>query len=427
MNVRVPVSTAMLLLGMCAPLFSSAQVVDAPAIAALTARSLYTDTSYIAALADIEVSLESTQVVSVENVSVSVNGEAVTMTASTTGTHFTGIHRVEVGDTEGPIDLRASIAGGAEQVGVTEGDTLIIDLTPPSLSLTQLSPISFEATQPEGSPVAYLMPESSDPLVEVVCEPSSGANFIVGDTEVFCFALDLAGNTSDSVTFFTVQVSDTTAPMVELVGDAELSIEQDSIYMDPGLTISDNAYTEFTTTTDIAVDTSVPDTYTITYTVTDGSGNSATIARTVTVVATSSGGGGRSSQDDEEEEVAAEPGEVLGESDETAQGEVLGARAYHFTSYLRMGATGEEVIELQKLLSAFGHLSHEPTGYFGPLTRAALAAYQEAHGLQPVGYIGPKTLALLNMGTVSSDPRIPALLEEIMRLQAEINKLKGVQ
>lgn len=69
---------------------------------------------------------------------------------------------------------------------------------------------------------------------------------------------------------------------------------------------------------------------------------------------------------------------------------------YLFTKALVVGASGEEVRQLQLVLIAGKYLSASATGYFGALTEAALKAYQSAHGIDPLGIVGPKTRAELN-------------------------------
>jgi peptidoglycan hydrolase-like protein with peptidoglycan-binding domain len=67
-----------------------------------------------------------------------------------------------------------------------------------------------------------------------------------------------------------------------------------------------------------------------------------------------------------------------------------------FTSNLTVGSTGAEVTALQNFLIGKGY-NTLATGYFGPMTKAALAAYQTAKGITPaVGYFGPLTRASVN-------------------------------
>lgn len=68
-----------------------------------------------------------------------------------------------------------------------------------------------------------------------------------------------------------------------------------------------------------------------------------------------------------------------------------------FTHVLSLGSKGADVSALQQILKNAGFYTYPTiTGYFGTLTKQALATYQTAHGLDPVGYTGPKTRALLN-------------------------------
>lgn len=77
-----------------------------------------------------------------------------------------------------------------------------------------------------------------------------------------------------------------------------------------------------------------------------------------------------------------------------------GASAETFTRSLTVGSRGDDVTALQTWLVAKGYLvmpSGVAMGYFGSLTKAAVAAYQTAKGITPaVGYFGPVTRAAVN-------------------------------
>jgi parallel beta-helix repeat protein len=133
-----------------------------------------------------------------------------------------------------------------------------------------------------------------------------------------------------------------------------------------------------------------------------------------------SGGGNGSSSTD-----------VTGSVDAGAGGEVLGAATYNFTANLRAGATGADVNALQQILIDAGFLKiAAPTGFFGPLTMAAVKQFQTAHNIPATGFVGPLTIAALNAGvtpTMSDEERamkIAALLEAVKELQEELAKLK---
>src|SRR5437764_1180572 len=75
---------------------------------------------------------------------------------------------------------------------------------------------------------------------------------------------------------------------------------------------------------------------------------------------------------------------------------------------LRVGSTGELVRALQRELKAAGFDPQGTDGVFGAHTRAAVAAYQRAHGLSVDGVAGPQTMhALHTDGFGPSNPHAP--------------------
>ena len=111
---------------------------------------------------------------------------------------------------------------------------------------------------------------------------------VIGSYTVTYNVSDDAGNDATEVTR-TVNVTDTTAPVITLVGDAEITVEVGSTYTDLGATASDNYDGDITA--DIVtvnnVDTSVIGSYTVTYNVSDDAGNAASeVTRTVSVTDT---------------------------------------------------------------------------------------------------------------------------------------------
>jgi peptidoglycan hydrolase-like protein with peptidoglycan-binding domain len=68
--------------------------------------------------------------------------------------------------------------------------------------------------------------------------------------------------------------------------------------------------------------------------------------------------------------------------------------ACNFTRNLFLGVRGDDVSCLQNYLRSTGHFTAQPTGYYGPLTKAAVAAWQSANGVSPAaGYFGPLSRA----------------------------------
>ena len=95
---------------------------------------------------------------------------------------------------------------------------------------------------------------------------------------------DSAGLSPEEVTR-TVQVLDGTAPVITLNGITPIDVGLGDTYSDPGATCVDETDPNPTLTTVSTVDTSVLDTYTVTYTCQDTAGNNASpVVRTVNVV-----------------------------------------------------------------------------------------------------------------------------------------------
>lgn len=78
---------------------------------------------------------------------------------------------------------------------------------------------------------------------------------------------------------------------------------------------------------------------------------------------------------------------------------------------LKVGSKGEDVKTLQRVLSNLGY-GLIVDGDFSEITREAVVAFQEEHGLEPDGIVGPKTFAALsdaqikNVGLKKSKRRI---------------------
>jgi len=116
---------------------------------------------------------------------------------------------------------------------------------------------------------------------------------IVGTYVITYNVSDTSGNAASQVsrlvTVEDTQSVDTTAPVVTLNGDSEVSVANGTVYTELGALAFDNNGTVDLTSSividDSQVDTSVSGTYTVTYTVTDASGNSSTpVTRTVIVL-----------------------------------------------------------------------------------------------------------------------------------------------
>jgi peptidoglycan hydrolase-like protein with peptidoglycan-binding domain len=87
-----------------------------------------------------------------------------------------------------------------------------------------------------------------------------------------------------------------------------------------------------------------------------------------------------------------------------------------------VGMSGEDVTKLQERLTAEGVYTGPITGYFGPVTRAGVEAFQVKAGIDPhYGYVGPLTLAKLNESCTSATTEGASVND----LEAQIEILKA--
>lgn len=77
--------------------------------------------------------------------------------------------------------------------------------------------------------------------------------------------------------------------------------------------------------------------------------------------------------------------------------------SYSFVNYLYEDMTPKtvsnpDIVALQQRLKTDGLFSGPVTGYFGPITKASVEAFQKEYNLTQIGVVGPATRALLNQG-----------------------------
>ncbi len=91
-----------------------------------------------------------------------------------------------------------------------------------------------------------------------------------------------------------------------------------------------------------------------------------------------------------------------------------------------IGSVGDEVTQLQTQLTANGVYFGPITGYFGPLTQAALKTFQAKYGISPTGVIDSPTMNQLNIlsaGQVLGASTSAAVQTQIAYIKTELASL----
>jgi PKD repeat protein len=155
------------------------------------------------------------------------------------------------------------------------------DITKPVVTLIGNSSIDIEVYSSYVDSGATAMDYQNIPMTAVLLS-SNVDTAVVGTYTVTWFVQDVAGNVSTLVNR-TVNVVDRQAPVLTLIGSDPVYVEVGTGYNDSGAVVIDNYYQNLLVLSN-SINPNVIGTYTITYTVTDGSGNAAApITRTVIV------------------------------------------------------------------------------------------------------------------------------------------------
>ena len=193
-------------------------------------------------------------------------GETVT-TTGTVDTNTVGIYT---------ITYSASDASGNQATATRTVN--VVDTTDPVITVLGNNPETVEVGSTYNDAGA-----TSDGGETVTTTGTVNAN-IVGTYTITYTVTDASGNQATATR--TVNVVDTTAPVIQLVGSGTVSVEVGTAYLDAGATALDNYDGDISSSiiTSNNVDSNTVGTYLVTYDVTDSSGNQATqVSRTVTV------------------------------------------------------------------------------------------------------------------------------------------------
>jgi outer membrane protein OmpA-like peptidoglycan-associated protein len=182
------------------------------------------------------------------------------------------------------LNYRAEDAAG--NVGTATRTVGVTDTRPPTVSVTGSSRMGHECGMPFVDPGATANDLCVGPLP--VTATRSGSADRPGTFIITYSATDPSGNRGTSPVTRTVTVTDDTPPTLTLAGSATQTLECGTPFRDPGVTASDLCAGDLTDriTRTGTVDSAVPGSYTITYSVTDPSNHTATRSRQVSVADT---------------------------------------------------------------------------------------------------------------------------------------------
>ncbi len=170
--------------------------------------------------------------------------------------------------------ILSACGGGSE----TPAPTTPVDTTPPVLSLSGANPINHEQGTTYTDPGASAN-DNIDGTVSVTVQGEVGD--AAGTYTLTYTAIDSAGNQSTATR--QVIVADTIAPVITLNGESSITLNQDEEYIEAGASAVDSVDGNLNVVIDGSVNTSVPGSYVLSYSVEDSAGNQATTNRTIIV------------------------------------------------------------------------------------------------------------------------------------------------
>ncbi len=176
------------------------------------------------------------------------------------------------------IEQLLILAGVILVDNVTEDSTTPPDTVSPVISVLGDNPATVELGD------VYVDAGATADTGETVVTIGTVDTNTVGSYTITYTATDSAGNIGTATR--TVNVVDTTDPVITITGDNPATVELGTAYSDAGATATD--LDDVTVTSTSNVDTDTVGTYSVVYTATDASGNSSTASRTVNVIDTTS-------------------------------------------------------------------------------------------------------------------------------------------
>lgn len=186
----------------------------------------------------------------------------------------------------GSYNLLFNVSDAAGNNAATVTRTVIVqNTTGPVITLLGDNPLTLEKGQELLDPGATASSPTDGDLTSSIVR-SGTVPAAIGSYILIYNVSDSSGKAAMTVSR-TVNVIDTGTPVITLLGPSPLNIEQGTVFTDPGAVAMDGPTENISSSIVVSgmVNTAVVGSYTLTYNVTDGSGNSAApVSRVVNVV-----------------------------------------------------------------------------------------------------------------------------------------------
>jgi uncharacterized repeat protein (TIGR01451 family) len=155
-------------------------------------------------------------------------------------------------------------------------DIIDFDTEPPLITLLGSNPVTVEAGSSYVDAGATAMDNADGDLTAGIVTVNPVDVHVLGEYTITYDVYDSSGNAAEQVTR-TVRVVDTTKPVISLLGDNPVEIIAGTAYLDAGATASDDYDGDISSAIKVEnnVDANTPGDYTVTYNVSDSSGNDA--------------------------------------------------------------------------------------------------------------------------------------------------------
>ena len=153
----------------------------------------------------------------------------------------------------------------------------------PVITLLGAASITLEIGTPFLDPGATALDAEDGDLTASIITGGQVETDTIGTYTLTYDVTDSSGNAAAQLSRM-VTVTDTTAPVITVIGDSLVTLLRNAAYVDAGASCTDNADDSCTVITSGTVDSSTAGTYTLTYSATDSSGNTAQATRIVQVI-----------------------------------------------------------------------------------------------------------------------------------------------